>query len=100
VLDGEGGAHLCAEKKMTATAARVEEAELDGEGRKRLRRDSSSNSRRLLAPRRPNAAAPSASSTSPAGLATSNESERGEERLSGSELGVGCVRSFDRRGFL
>jgi hypothetical protein len=36
VFDSEGGAHLRAEKKMTATAARVEEAELDGEGRKRL----------------------------------------------------------------
>jgi hypothetical protein len=89
VFDGEGGAHLRAEKKTTAMVARVEEAELDGEGRKRLRRYSSSRSRRPLAQRRPNAAAPSASSTSPAGLATSNESERGEERLSGSELGVG-----------
>jgi hypothetical protein len=82
VFDGEGGAHLCAEKKMTATAVRVEEAELDGEGQKRLRRCSSSNSRRQLAPRRPNAA-PSASSTSPAELATSNKSERGEVRVSG-----------------
>jgi hypothetical protein len=89
VFDGEGGAHLRAEKKTTAMAARVEEAELDGEGRKRLRRYSSSNSRCRLAQRRPNAAAPSASSTSPAGLATSNESEQGEERLSRSELGVG-----------
>jgi hypothetical protein len=89
VFDGEGGAHLRAEKKTTATAARVEEAELDGEGRKRLRRCSSSNSRRPLAQLRPNAAAPPASSTSPAGLATSSESEREEEKVSGSELGVG-----------
>jgi hypothetical protein len=35
VFDGEGGAHLRAEKKTTATAARVEEAELDGEGRQK-----------------------------------------------------------------
>jgi hypothetical protein len=83
VVDGEGGAHLCAEKKTTATAARVEEAELDGEGRERLRRYSSSNSRRCLVQRRPNAAALPASSSSPAEVATSNESEWGEERLSG-----------------
>jgi hypothetical protein len=70
-------------KKMAATAACVEEAELDGDGRKRLRRGSSTNSRRLLAPRKSNAAVPSASSTSPAGMATSNESERGEEKMSG-----------------
>jgi hypothetical protein len=37
VFDGEGGAHLRAERKTTATAARVEEAGLDGDGRKRLR---------------------------------------------------------------
>jgi hypothetical protein len=83
VFDGEGGAHLRAEKKTTAKAARIEEAELDGKGRKRLRRDSSSNSWRLLAPRRPNAAVPSTSSTSPAGLATSNEREREGEKVSG-----------------
>jgi hypothetical protein len=100
MFDGEGGAHLRAEKKTTATAASVEEAELDGDRRKRLRRDSSPNSRRLLAPRRPNAAALPASSASPVGLATSNKSERREERLSGSKLGVVCVQSFDRRGFL
>jgi hypothetical protein len=70
-------------KKTTAIAASVEEAELDGVGRKILRRGSSTNSRRLLAPRRSNAAAPSASSTSPAGMAMSNESERGEVRVSG-----------------
>jgi hypothetical protein len=99
VFVSEEGAHLHAEKKTTATAARVEEAELDGEGRKRLRQDSSSNSQRLLAPRRPDATALPASSTS-AGLAMVNESERREERLSGSELGVVCVQSFDRRGFL
>jgi hypothetical protein len=83
VFIGEEGAHLRAKMKTTATVARVEEAEVDGEGRKRLRRDSSSNSQRRLAQRRPNAAAPSASSTSPAGLATSNESERGDVRVSG-----------------
>jgi hypothetical protein len=60
-----------------------EEAGLDGDERKRLRRDSFTNSRRQLAPQRPNAAAPSASSTSPTGLATSNESEREGEKLSG-----------------
>jgi hypothetical protein len=83
VLAGEEEAHLRAEKKTMAMAACVEEAELDGDGRKRLRRGSSTNSRCLLAPRRSNAAAPSASSTSPAGMATSNESERGEVRVSG-----------------
>jgi hypothetical protein len=82
VFVGEEGAHLRAEKKTTATAAHVEEAELDDDGRKRLRRDSFTNSRRPLAQRRSNAVAPSASSTSPAGLATSNESERGEVRVS------------------
>jgi hypothetical protein len=83
VFDGEGGAHLRAEKKTTVTAASVGEAELDGDGRKRLWRGSSTNSWRLLAPRRSNAAAPSTSSTSPAGMATTNESERGEVRVSG-----------------
>jgi hypothetical protein len=82
MFDGEGGAHLRAEKKTTAMAASIEEAELDGDGQKRLRRDSS-NSRRLLAPRRPNVAVPSASSTSLAGLATSNKSEREGEKLYG-----------------
>jgi hypothetical protein len=37
VFDGEGGAHLRAEKKTTAAAASVGEAELDGDGQKRLR---------------------------------------------------------------
>jgi hypothetical protein len=82
VFDGEGGAHLRAEKKTTVMAVSIEEAGLDGDGRKRLRRDSSTNSRHPLAPLRPNAAAPSASSTSPAGLATSNESEGEGEKLS------------------
>jgi hypothetical protein len=100
VFVSEEGAHLHAEKKMTATAAHVEEAELDGDRRKGLRRVSSTNSRRPLIQRRRNAAVPSSSSTSSAGLATSNESEWREERLSGSELGVVCVHSFDRRGFL
>jgi hypothetical protein len=83
VFDGEGGAHLRAEKKTTAMAASVEEAELDGDVRKGLRRVSSTNSRCPLVQRRPNAAAPSASSTSPARLATSNEGEREGEKLSG-----------------
>jgi hypothetical protein len=78
-------------KKTTATAACVEEAELNGNGRKRLRQHSSSSSRRPFVQRRPNAAARLASSTSPAVQASSNESERGEEKMSGSELGVGCV---------
>jgi hypothetical protein len=46
MFDGEGGAHLRAVKKTTAMAACVEEAELDGDGRKRLRQHSSSSSRR------------------------------------------------------
>jgi hypothetical protein len=82
------------------TARRVGEAGLYGEGRKRLRWHSSSSSRRLFVQRRPNAAALPASSSSPAELATSNESERGEERVSGSSLGVVCVQLRDRRGFL
>jgi hypothetical protein len=83
MFDGEEGAHLRAERKTTAMAMRIEEAGFDGEGRKRLRRYSSSNSRRPLAQRRPNAAAPSASSTSPASMAAANESEREEEKVSG-----------------
>jgi hypothetical protein len=71
VFVGAGGAHLRAVKKTTATAACVEEAELDGDGRNRLRRGSSTNSQRRLGPGRSNAAALSASSASPAGLATS-----------------------------
>jgi hypothetical protein len=57
---------------MTATATGVEEEELDGDGWKRLRCDSSSDSQRRLAPRWSNAAALSTSSTSPAGLASLN----------------------------
>jgi hypothetical protein len=49
MFDGEGGAHLRAAKKTTATVASIEEAELDGDERKRLRRVSSTNSRRRLA---------------------------------------------------
>jgi hypothetical protein len=67
-----GGAHLRAVKTTTATAAFVEEEDLDGDVRDRLRRDSSSDSRRRLAPRWSNAMAVSASSTSPAGLATAS----------------------------
>jgi hypothetical protein len=71
------------------TAGDVGEAELDGVGWKRLRRPFSSTFRRPLAQRRPNAVAPPASSSSPAELATANESEPEEEELSGSLLGVG-----------
>jgi hypothetical protein len=89
VFDGEEGTHLRAEKKMTATAARVEEAGLDGEGRKRIRQHSSSSSRRPFVQRWPNAAALPAPSGSLALQAPSNESERDGEKMSGSELGVG-----------
>jgi hypothetical protein len=87
-------------RKMTAMAGRVEEAELDGDGRKRLRQHSSSSSRHPFIQRRPNAAARLASSTSPVVQASSTESEQGEEKMSGSKLGVGCVQSFDQRGLL
>jgi hypothetical protein len=66
-----------------AMAACVEEEELDGEGRNRLRRDSSSNSQRRLAPGWSNAAALFASSTSPALQALTNQSEREGEMVSG-----------------
>jgi hypothetical protein len=81
VFIGDGGAHLRPVKKTTAT--RVEEAGLDGEGRNRLRLDSSSDSQRRLAPGWSNAAARFASSTSPALQASTNQSEREGERLSG-----------------
>jgi hypothetical protein len=100
VLVGEGEAHLRAVKKMTATAACVEEAELDGEGWKRLRQHSSSDPQPPFVQRRSDAAARLASSTAPAVQASSNESEREEEKMSGGELGVGCVHPFDRRGLL
>jgi hypothetical protein len=83
-----------------ATARRVVEAGLDGEGRKRLRRHSSSSSRRPFVQRRPNAAALPAPSSSPALQATLNESERGEEGLSGGLLGMVCIHSCARWGFL
>jgi hypothetical protein len=67
----------------TVTATGVEEEELDGEGWKRLRRDSFSDSQRRLAPGRSNAAALSASSTSPALQALTNQSEREGEMVSG-----------------
>jgi hypothetical protein len=51
--------------------------------RKRLRRSSSSDSQRRLAPGRLNAAALSASSTSPALQASTNQSEWGETSMSG-----------------
>jgi hypothetical protein len=69
-------------KKTTATAARVEEAGLDGEGRNRLRRVSSTDSRRRLASRRSDAAALSESRTSPALQASMNQSEREGEMVS------------------
>jgi hypothetical protein len=59
-------------KTTTATAACVEEEDLDGEGWKRLRRDSSSDFQRRLAPRWSDAAALSTSGTSPAELASSS----------------------------
>jgi hypothetical protein len=70
-------------KTTTATAACIEEEELDGEGWKRLRRGSSSDSQRQLAPGWSNAAALSASSTSPALQASTNQSEREGEMVSG-----------------
>jgi hypothetical protein len=98
VFTARAGAHLRTARKTTATARRVEEAGLDGEGRKRLLQHSFSSSRRRLAQRRPNAAVLPASSSLPAELATSNESERGEERLSGGLLGMACIHSCARRG--
>jgi hypothetical protein len=68
---------------MTAMATRVEEEELDGEGWKHLWRGSSSNSQWRLAPGWSNAAALSASSTSPALQASTNQSEREGEMVSG-----------------
>jgi hypothetical protein len=70
-------------KTTTATATCVEEEELDGEGWKRLRRGSSSDSQRRLALGWSNAAALSASSTSPALQASTNQSEREGEMVSG-----------------
>jgi hypothetical protein len=70
-------------KTTTAMAACVEEEELDGEGWKRLRRGSSSDSQRRLAPGWSNAVALSASSTSPALKASTNQSEREGEMVSG-----------------
>jgi hypothetical protein len=83
VSTGKGGAHLRQVKTTTATAACVEEAELDGDVRDRLRRCSSSDSERRLAPGWSNAAARFASSTSPALQASTNQREREGERLSG-----------------
>jgi hypothetical protein len=70
-------------RKTTAMAASVEEAELDGEGWKRLRRRSSSSSQPPFVQQRFNAVARLASSTAPVVQASSNESERGEVRVSG-----------------
>jgi hypothetical protein len=74
--------------------------ELDGAGRKRFRRLFSSTSRRPFFQRWPNAVAPTASRSSPVVLATTNERERREERMSGRLLGMVCVRWRARRGFL
>jgi hypothetical protein len=78
----------------------VGEAELDGAGRKRFLLHSSSTSRRPFAQRRPNAVAPPASSSSPASMSTANERELGEEKMSGSLLGMVWVQRRARRGFL
>jgi hypothetical protein len=72
-----------AEKTVRRRGRGVEDAELDGDGRDRLRRDSSSDSQRRLAPRWSNSAALLTSSTSPAWRASTNQSEREGERLSG-----------------
>jgi hypothetical protein len=61
----------------------VEEEELDGDGRVRLRCVSSTDSQRRLAPGWSNAAARFASSTSPALQVSTNQRERDGERLSG-----------------
>jgi hypothetical protein len=76
-------AHLRTARKTTATARRVEEAGLDGDGRKRIRQHSSSSSRPPLVQRRPNTTALPAPSGSPVLQATSNESEREGEKVSG-----------------
>jgi hypothetical protein len=86
--------------KRAATARDVGEEELDGAGRKRVRRFSSSTSHRPFLQRRPDAVAPTASRSSPALLATTNEREQREERMSGRLLGMVCVRRRARRGFL
>jgi hypothetical protein len=66
-----------AEKTIRQRGRGVEDAELDGDVRDRLRRDSSSDSQRRLAPRWSNLAARFASSTSPALQASTNQSELG-----------------------
>jgi hypothetical protein len=77
------GAHRHVVEKRSATARDVGEEELDGAGRKRFRRHSSSTSRRPFVQRRPNAVAPPTSRSSPASMATANERELG---------GRGCLR--------
>jgi hypothetical protein len=76
------GTHRRSAKKRAATARDVGEEELDDAGQKRLRRPFSTTSRRPFVQQRPNAAAPPASRSSPAVLATTNESELRGERLS------------------
>jgi hypothetical protein len=72
-----------AEKTVRQRGRDGEDAELDGDVRDRLRRDSSSDSQRRLAPRWSNAAALLASSTSPALQASTNQSEREGAVVSG-----------------
>jgi hypothetical protein len=87
-------------KNVRRRGSDVEDAELVGDVRNRLRCVSSTDSQRRLAPRWSNAAALRSSSTSPALQVSMNQSERGETGLSRRLLGVGCFSSFDRRGFL
>jgi hypothetical protein len=78
----------------------IGEGELDGAGRKRFRLFFSSTSHRPFLQRRPDAVVPPASRSSPALLATANESEQRRERLSGRLLGMVWVRWRARRGVL
>jgi hypothetical protein len=66
------GAHLRAVKIVRRRGRGVEDAELDGDARDRLRCSSSSDSRQQLASRWSDAAALRLSSTTPAGLATAS----------------------------
>jgi hypothetical protein len=100
VFIGEGGSSPACSSEEGGDDEGCREEELDGAGRKRFLRHSSSTSRRPFAQRRPNAVAPPASKSSPAMLATSNESELGEEKMSGSLLGMVWVQWRARRGLL
>jgi hypothetical protein len=72
VSTGKGGAHLRAAKTTTATATCVEEEDLDGDVRDRMRCVSSTDSLQQLAPGWSNAAALRSSSTTPAVQASTN----------------------------